>query len=179
MPNASKSLITDELRAAIGMEWPPITSCDPVQSSEVRRFTQATMDASRIYYDEAYARERKYGGLTAPGSFPITFPRRRAPGTPDPVVPGPGVSQAEAAIGRAGPQIPWPPQLKVFHAYSDLEIYEHARLGDRITMRRRIVDVHERTGRRGLLLFVVTENVFTNQDGDVLCTERYVDVGHE
>lgn len=179
MPDAPGSLITDELRAAIGMEWPPITSCDPVQSSEVRRFTQATMDTSRIYYDEAYARERKYGGLTAPGSFPITFPRRRAPGTPDPIVPGPGVSEVEAAIGRSGPQIPWPPQLKVFHAYSDLEVYQHARLGEYITMRRRIVEVYERAGRRGMLLFVVTENVFTNQAGDVLCTERYVDVGHE
>ncbi len=179
MPDAPGSLITDELRAAIGMEWPPITSCDPVQSSEVRRFTHATMDTSRIYYDEAYARERKYGGLTAPGSFPITFPRRRASGTPDPIVPGPGVSEAEAAIGRSGPQIPWPPQLKVFHAYSDLEVYQHARLGEYITMRRRIVDVYERAGRRGRLLFVVTENVFTNQAGDVLCTERYVDVGHE
>lgn len=179
MPDQTDSLITDEVRAAIGMEWPPITSCDPVQSSEVRRFTQATMDDSRIYYDEAYARERKYGGLTAPGSFPITFPRRRAPGTPDPVVPGPEVSAADAAIGRSGPQIPWPPQLTVFHAYSDLEIYQHARLGDRITMRRRVVDAYERAGRRGRLLFVVTENVFTNQDGDVLCTERYVDVGQE
>jgi hypothetical protein len=99
MPDKTDSLITDELRAAIGMEWPPITSCDPVQSSEVRRFTQATMDDSRIYYDEAHARERKYGGLMAPGSFPITVPRRRAPGTPDPVVPGPGVSTADAAIG--------------------------------------------------------------------------------
>jgi hydroxyacyl-ACP dehydratase HTD2-like protein with hotdog domain len=179
MADASGSLITGELRAAIGMEWPPITSCDPVQSSEVRRFTQATMDQSRIYWDEAYARARKYGGLTAPGSFPITFPRRRAPGTPDPVIAGADVSEADAAIGRSGPRIPWPPQLKVFHAYSDLEVYQHARPGEYITMRRRIVDVYERPGRRGLLLFVVTENVFTNQHGDVLCAERYVDVGHE
>jgi hypothetical protein len=46
-------------------------------------------------------------------------------------------------------------------------------------MCRRVVDAYERAGRRGRLLFVVTENVFTNQDGDVLCTERYVDVGQE
>ncbi len=117
MAGETGSLITDELRAALGRAFPSATSCDVLSSSEVRRFTQATMDDARIYYDEAYARKRKYGGVVAPGSYPITGAHRRAPGPPDPLGPaGEGSDPQDEATTTKG--IPWPAHLQVFHSYS-------------------------------------------------------------
>ena len=178
MANETESQITDELRAALGREFPAVTSCDKLSTSEVRRFAQATVDDSPIYYDEDHARNLKYGGVVAPGSYPITGARRRASGTPDPLKSVSTDSRAEESV-ETTKGIPWPPHLLVFHAYSDLEIHQLARVGDRITQHRRLADAYEKTGRSGRLLFIVTENTFVNQNGDVLCTERYVDVGVE
>ncbi len=51
--------------------------------------------------------------------------------------------------------------------------------GDTITSQSRIVDVYEKSGRSGMLGFSVKETVFTNQNGEVLCIDRYTGVVRE
>lgn len=171
------AVVTDKIRAMIGKEGKPVTSCDEVSSGDIRRFVQAIMDESRIYYDTSHASQTKYGGIVCPGSFPITFVRRRTPGTPDPIV---ASTTEEAKSGeRDWLQVPWPSHMQQFHAYSELFIYRFAQPGDRITERTQITDIYEKQGRSGRLGFIVTDKTFVNQDGAVLCVERYCDLVRE
>lgn len=177
MKDAPATLVTDEIRAMIGKEAKPLESCDDVSTGDIRRFVQAIMDDSRIYHDASRARETKYGGIVCPGSFPITFVRRRAPGTPDPVV---SYGKTEAKHEQRNEfQVPWPPNAQIFHAYSELFIYRFAQPGDRITQRSRITDIYEKQGRSGRIAFIVTDKTFSNQKGEVLCVERYCDLVRE
>ena len=66
----AESLITDEIRALIGVEGPEITMSEPVERGALRRFVQAIMDDDRIYWDEEYAKNTRYGGVVAPPLFP-------------------------------------------------------------------------------------------------------------
>jgi len=76
--------ITDEVKAVIGAHNGPILAYHPVEASEVRRFFQATMDPAPRYWDAAWAKANRYGGLVAPPAFPpLAF--RRAPTDPDPL----------------------------------------------------------------------------------------------
>lgn len=177
MSESAAPLITDEIRAMIGKEGKSITSCDDVSTGDIRRFVQAIMDESRIYYDTTHATKTKYGGIVCPGSFPITFVRRRPPGSSDPLVEG---EKEDAAPGeRDWLQVPWPPHMQQFHAYSELYVYRFARPGDRITERTQITDIYEKKGRTGRLGFIVTDKTFINQKGEVLCVERYCDLVRE
>lgn len=177
MNDKAGSLITPEIRAMIGKEATPFTSCDEVSTGDIRRFIQAVMDDNPIYYDRDKASKTKYGGIVCPGTFPITFVRRRAPGTPDPVA-SPRITEAEPEQ-RDELRVPWPPHMKVFHAYSELFIYKFAQPGDRITQRTQITDIYQKQGRSGQLGFIVTDKTLVNQKGEVLCVERYCDLAKE
>lgn len=164
---------TPQIMALIGKEATPRTSPDEATKSDIRRFVQAVMDDNPVYYDEARAAKSKFGGVVAPGSYPITFTGKRHPGTPDPM------DERVRSLGQESRElyVPVPGDARMFHGSSDLEIRRLARPGDRITVRERLVDIFEKTGRSGRLAFVVTEKTFTNQRGEVLCIERYTGVG--
>jgi len=71
--------ITDEVKAVIGAHNGPILAYHPVEASEVRRFFQAVMDPAPRYWDEAWAKISRYGGLVAPPAFPpLAFRRARS-----------------------------------------------------------------------------------------------------
>ena len=74
--------ITKELLALIGAETELTEATHEVQSSETRRFYQATMDPAPRYFDvKAGAR---FGGNVAPPVFPL-YMFRRGHGTSDPL----------------------------------------------------------------------------------------------
>ena len=69
-----ESLITDELRNAVGIDSAPLTY--EVEKGAVIRFADAIEDPNPVYRDEVAARDSRYGGLIAPP----TFLRSMAPG---------------------------------------------------------------------------------------------------
>ena len=172
MSNTKESWMTEEVMGMIGKEATPRVSPDEVNKSDIRRFVQAVMDDNPIFYDEAQAAQTRYGEIVAPGPYPVTFVGKRPLGTPDPM------GQQETGVGQAARElhVPLPDDARLFHGSSDLEIRRLPRLGDRITVRERLTDIYEKTGRSGRLAFVVTEKTFTNQDDEVLCIERYAGV---
>jgi len=78
------SPVTDAMRAMIGKEGEPVTAWDAVCKAEIRRYVQAVMDDNPIYWDEEYAKNTKFGGVVAPGTF-LYRAFRQTPGTPDPL----------------------------------------------------------------------------------------------
>ncbi|MGH2701137.1 MAG: FAS1-like dehydratase domain-containing protein, partial [Actinomycetota bacterium] len=77
-------LITPELRALIGKEWPPVVN--EVDRTGIRMWAQAVGFEDPVYHDEEAARERGFERLPAPPGF-VGFPRTR----PGDAVPGPPI----------------------------------------------------------------------------------------
>ncbi len=53
-----------------------------------------------------------------------------------------------------------------FNAGQRCEFYEPVRPGDTITMKTRVTDVYEKTGRTGKMVFIVRETTYENQKGE-------------
>jgi hypothetical protein len=61
---AEETVITDEMRAAIGIQSEP--SVIEIEKGMTKRFAQAIEDPSPLWQNEEYAR---YGGIVAPPGF--------------------------------------------------------------------------------------------------------------
>ena len=78
MAGLSETILTDELRALVGVEGPLRTAPEPLGADTLRRFVQAAMEPDPIHWDADAARARGYDGIVAPPLFPLhAFPRRR------------------------------------------------------------------------------------------------------
>ena len=156
------SLITDEARAMIGRENPPVTS-GPVTELEIMNYCQAVGDLNPLYVDKEAAEKGPYGGIIAP---PLCVP-----------IPG-GMRPID--LREDGLMMPkgnsWSPSLKVTRSMAggtETEFVNPIRPGDMLTSRSKIADIFERVGRSGSkLVFVVTETVTTNQNGDIVTIGR-------
>ncbi len=170
-----ENLITPEMKAAIGMETSRRTAIEDVTVTEIRRFAQATMDENPIYYDAKAAALTKFKGLVAPAPFACCFWVGRRPlGVPDRLLgsdPDADVWSPNSGPDEVDnpPRIRWPEGYYGFHGGDELEIYQLPKPGERISQRSRLVDVYERKGRSGPIGVTVSETVYTNEKGEVLC----------
>jgi acyl dehydratase len=166
--------LTPAVRALIGMEGEPQTCWEPVERSEIRRFAQAIMDDDPIFWNDAYAKNTRYGTVVAPPLFPL-FAYRSTPGSPDLL--------ADAATdpdfdGFAGltttglPLIHLPQLPRLLNGGNEVELYQLPKLGDHLTARSKYVDIYEKTGRSGTMVFIVIETRYTNQDEALLMISR-------
>jgi acyl dehydratase len=147
---AKESLITSEVKAAIGVEvtGPP----ELIELKAIKDFAKAINwpdPPNPLYFDEKYAKKTGFGGIIAPWSFYTSLgrevPRQRLPLHP-------------ARVGMNGG--------------NDYEYFLPIRPGDVIITRSKIVDIVEREGRAGKLIITVSERTFTNQRGEVVGISR-------
>ena len=76
----AESVITDEMRAAIGVEGPPAVM--EVEKTNCRMFARSVGHTDPIFYDEAAAKARGYRSIVAPPGFlgtPIFDEKHYAP----------------------------------------------------------------------------------------------------
>ena len=119
-----------------------------VEKGAVQRFAEAVGDANPLWNDEAAARQSRYGGIIAPPTFLRSVRLER-------------------------PQLPFDvPFNRLLDGGSEWEYFEPVRVGDRVTAVSRIMDVSERSGRLGAMLFTVAETTYTNQLGELVATQR-------
>ena len=149
----AESIITDKMRAAIGVESVPVT--EEVEKGAIIRFAQAIGDPNPLFTDEAAARKSRYGGLIAPPTFLRS------------VIAGPPTVEFEQ------------PYSAGLDGGSEWEYFEPVRPGDRITHTVRITDLFEREGRLGNMLFVISEGRFVNQFGTLVALERNTGIHYE
>lgn len=158
---AAQSLITDEIRSWIGRETPSWTIV--VSQLDVKRFAVATDDLNPLYLDEEKATQSVYGGLIAPPLFymaPLTEPKPESELRPDGLP-----SEGKFPI----PPTPLP---RLMDGGTEIEFFQPIRVGDVLTGRSTIVDLYQKEGRSGPLIFVVRETRFTNQQGVVVLIEK-------
>jgi hypothetical protein len=144
-----ETLITPAILEKKG-RWNPPRVAPPIAASDIRRWAIATYwpaPPPPIYWDEAYARGTRWGGIIAPPDFnPFAWPveRRAEPAAPEPLA---GARLARMNGGQSDTYgVPMRP-------------------GDVISARTRLSDVSERRGRLGLTLYLVREAEWTNQEG--------------
>ncbi len=161
--------ITDEVKALIGLESEWEEACDPVERGQIRRHMQATMDADPLYWDDAHAASTRYGGVSAPPLFPLHV-LRVAPGTPDSFARAATDRHFDGSVrGVMKGLVPLPiPLTRVLNGGNEVEIYQLAKPGERIRVKSKYLDIYQREGRSGPLVFLITQTVYINEKGETL-----------
>ena len=150
-------VLTGEMRERIlATEYAPATF--EVERSHITSFARAIGDYNPLWTDEVAARRSRYGGLIAPPTFTrLIVNSVRLPGTTQYSLPG--TVQVDGG--------------------TQWHYFEPIRPGDRITQFRKIIDVYERQGSAGPLLFIITNCRFVNQFDDTAVTMTGVTIRYE
>ncbi len=147
---AQESLITDEMRAAVGKESEPTTL--EIDKTSVRMFARAVGYTDPVYYDEAAAKAAGYRSLPAPPGYlgtPVYDPKRRS----------------------ARPQQMMEPSRRLkrmLNGGTDVEYLTDICAGDILSSRSAVASVEERAGRLGEMLITTTKTTYRNQEGEVV-----------
>ena len=146
----AESVITDEMREAIGKESSPTTL--EVDKTGCRMFARAVGHTDLIFYDEEYAKSKGHRSIVAPPGF---F------GTP---AFKPGGGRSEGPPGR-GYSIPY---KRVLNGGTEYEYLDSVCAGDTLTSTTKISGFTERKGSIGPMLITERETTYTNQAGHVV-----------
>lgn len=130
-----------------------------VTDRDIRRFAQAIDDPNPLYADPEYAKKTRYGGVIAPPLFCQMFAYSDVP-----------ASQLREDGSPTELYVPLPTQ-RVAGGGSSYRIGEPVRAGDTIKAQKRVADIYQKKGRSGVLYFVVIDNLWTNQDGQMVAHE--------
>ncbi len=153
--------ITEEIRRMLNVER-DITVSPPISANDIRKWAIAVYwpdTPPKVFWDEAHAKNSRWGGLIAPQEFnPFTWPIERREAT---------------RIG--GPQGKEPGQ-RGMNGGSEATYGVPMRPGDVIRSSTQLVDVYEKTGKLGVMMFVVNETTWTNQDGEMIKVDRKVSI---
>jgi len=158
-----KSLI-ESTRKFIGIESDPVTY--EIDAGAIRFFAQAIMDNDPLYFDEAYAANTVHKGIIAPPTFygGATSIRTKKPEHTKTHT----ASDELASSGWVG-----------FNGSDDFELFVPIRPGDTLTSREKMIDVYEKQGHSGKLIFVTHEKTFTNQNQQVALIRRHTTIYKE
>ncbi|MBI4287355.1 MAG: MaoC family dehydratase N-terminal domain-containing protein [Chloroflexi bacterium] len=151
-----ESAITEEMRSAVGVDSPPVVY--DIEKGAVKKFALAIEDPNPLYQDENVARKTEYGGIIAPPTFPSML---RNPAVVDKV-------------------FNFKTPLKgLLNGGNELEYLKPIKVGDVISVTAKLVDIKERTGAMGKMIFFFAETAYKNQKGEVVCLGRQTLIRHE
>ena len=148
------TLITPEVRAIIGTETQPERNRFPISEEMAYDLANAIEDPNPLYSNGEHAARTRFGGLLCP---PLATWKDIAP-----------------PIGYFGAgqeshfQVPLPFNSYGLNGGADWQFLRPVYAGDWITRQFRILDVFEKQGRSGSLVFVIRRETQTNQDGLVV-----------
>lgn len=146
-------LTEEHRRQVLGVRFPPVVA--EIEKSHIKRFAEAVGDRNPLWNDERAARKTRYGSIIAPPTFLRILP-----------------------LGRPDASLDLPGSRKV-DGGSEWEYFEPVRSGDRITAHRRIVDLYERAGSRGPVIFIVALTKYVNQFGDTVATQKTTSIRYD
>ncbi len=153
MAQSQASVITDKMRAQIGVESEPLTF--EVDKTACRMFASAVGYSDPIYFDEEHARSNGYRSIPAPVGF-LGHP-----------VYNPNAPQRLGGYFRTDT-----PFKRILNGGTDVEYLDTVCAGDVLTATSKLVDLSEREGRMGPMLITVTETTYRSSDGKVVARMR-------
>ncbi|MBM9594704.1 FAS1-like dehydratase domain-containing protein [Roseitranquillus sediminis] len=164
------SHVTDEVKGYIGVETDVGRCWDVVERGAVRRFAQAIMDLDPAFMSEEYAAQTPYGKPVAPPLFPLMQNRLPYDGTD--VISERADDPDYDGTGGAGPSSNLPPlplgNLALLNGGSEVELFRYLHHGEGLSFRHRYADIYERETSKGLMVFVITETDYLDDDGGLV-----------
>ena len=146
------SVITDEMRAHLEVESEPVVY--EVERGAVLKFAEAIGDPNPVYRDDKAARQSGHRATIAPPTFLRSL------------ISGPA-------------REPFPdPFPNALDGGSEYRFFEPVRVGDTITVTRALVQIFERQGRLGTMLFKIAETRYRNQLGELVATQRTTGISY-
>lgn len=134
-------LLTDDLRALIGQQWPPVVL--DVDATSIRMWARAVGFDDPVYYDEDEARARGFDALPAPPGF-VGTPRFH----PDEPEPGPPIRGLHPDLVRS------------LNGGTEFEYRLPVVAGDTLVATTTIVDLQEKEGSIGRMLIITRETTY-------------------
>ncbi len=159
----TQSVITPEAQACIGRTGPKRTF--QVTQRDILRFAIAIGDKNPLWRDAEYAKQTPCGGAVAPPFF-MTVVSLNEMDLDDMVESGLGKEQDLRM------SVPTPGFPGAMATGREIEFGEPIRPGDTIAFQEKLVDIYEKQGRRGPMIFVIAERTYTNQRGQMVVRER-------
>jgi acyl dehydratase len=158
----AETLLTPELRKYIGHESRVETNRFPISEEMIFELADAIEEPNPLYLDVEYAKKSRFGGMLCPvlAGWKDWAPR----------IDYFGAGQDSHF------ELPLPFKSYGFNGGSEWTFHRPVRVGDHLTERVKIVDMSERPGRTGQLLFVARETTQTNQKGELLQTIRHTSI---
>ncbi len=137
----------EEMKKLVGVKTKPVEYL--VEKGHIRRFAEAIGDSNPLWQDEVHTRQAPHGGIIAPP----TFTRALLPSDED---------ESE----------PRDPSDRVLDAGSEYEFFDPIKVGDRITVTKKIDSFTEKHGRLGAMLIETREDSYRNQLGELVATQK-------
>ena len=156
------TLVTDAVRALIGTETPPERNRFPISAEMAFDVADAIEDGNPLYGDADHATRSRFAGLVCP---PLAAWKDIGP-----------------PIGYFGAgqeshfQVPLPFNSYGLNGGSDWQFLRPAYVGTWISRQFKILDIFEKPGRSGMLVFVVRQETQTNQLGQVISLAKRVSI---
>ena len=157
-----ENLITAEVRALIGQETPPERNRFAISEEMVYDLADATEDPNPLYVDREAAEASRFHGLICP---PLATWKDIAP-----------------PIGYFGAgqeshfEVPLPFNSYGLNGGSDWQFLRPPYVGEWVTRQFRILDIYQKQGRSGPLVFVERLETQTNQNGHVIMLARRMSI---
>ena len=134
-----------------------------VEKGAIRRFAAAVDDANPLYSDEEYARNSKYGAITAPPGF-FGWPLNQDRGSPLAIDIPP---ELESAFEQAG----YPLSL-VLDGGMEYEFFLPVYAGDILTAATTVRSLRERSSEAGTIIVAFLDTTYHNQHGILVAKQQ-------
>jgi acyl dehydratase len=145
-----------EFRSLIG-KTNIFTSPDELGRLTIRRFAVAVEDNNPVYFDEEYASKTRHGGTIAPPTMIFELNHNIEE----------ELSEEDGGHAHFFHMLPsFKPAF--IRGGNEYEFLQPARPNDRITIKQEISRIYTKEAKAGQLIFVVTKNTYSNQNGEVL-----------
>lgn len=156
------TLITDDARRWASRTYASVEFA--VDARDIAKFAHAIGADDPVHVDRRAAVAAGHRDVVAPALFPYVI-RMQAYNlvARDRLEPD----------GSPTDDVPPLPTQRAMAGETSVELHAPVVAGDVITVDKRIVDLYEKAGRSGPLVFVDMEFVFTNQHGDLVARERF------
>jgi len=156
-------------REYIGHAGPVISTV--VTQKDIRRFALSIGDTNPLFRDDDFAKANGYEGVIAPAMFHTVYS-----------MPEDELDRLdEAGLGpNMGPrfEVPVPGFPGAVAGGRDIHFGDPIRPGDVISVQETVVDVYEKEGRMGPMIFVISEFTYKNQSGQVVVNDRQTLIRH-
>ena len=149
-------VLVAQLQQLVGTEM-TVTAQEAVGRAFIRQFALAIEDDNPLYHDEEYARGTRYGGIVAPLTY-VCETWQYLVGDLD-------------ETGGPAHRIRLPVGTEI-RGGNEYEFFQPFRPDDILTARWKVVDVYQKQGRTGSLIFLVYDITYTNQRGERLAVNR-------